>query len=101
MASSPRSESRFERVQAILNTVQGPTVPDYQGHRAFWLDYETLMSVELYGQRMIAPPPEGEAPSGGGGSCGCCTPAAPASGTAPATPDAEPADAAGLAHQPC
>lgn len=73
----------YERVKQILNDLQGNTVPDYQGYRAFWLDLDTLTSISIYGQRMIAPPlesgpypnltghaPEGAKPTATGG--GCC-----------------------------
>ena len=55
--------SRYERVKNMLNEAQGRAMPDYQGYRAFWLlPIDELLEVEIYGQRMIAPPWEGDAP---------------------------------------
>lgn len=72
----------YERVKQILNEIQGDTVPEYQGYRAFWLSLDTFKTAVLYGQKMIAPEQEEGAPSytghapEGGGAAGegrsCC-----------------------------
>ena len=56
-SSRKRSSGRYSEVITILNSIQGKTVPDYQGLKSFWLCHETFLSAELYGQRMIAPDP--------------------------------------------
>jgi len=63
-------QSRYERVKAILNAAQGEADPSYQGHTRFWeMPLERLLTLELYGIRMIAPKPSNE-PSGSS-ECGC------------------------------
>ncbi len=65
--------SGFARVKEILNNIQGETIPDYQGYRAFWLSIVTFQSVELYGQRMISPPDSDDAPDANApGPSSCC-----------------------------
>ncbi|MEM7257879.1 MAG: tyrosinase family protein [Pseudomonadota bacterium] len=61
----------FEDVKDLLNNLQGSTVPDYQGHRAFWQDYDTLLTASVYGQRLIAPDLNSTGKSANGKS-GCC-----------------------------
>jgi len=66
---------RYSEVKSILNSIQGKTVPDYQGLKAFWLDYGTFLSAVLYGQRMIAPGPHDDSGNASGsdhGSGSCC-----------------------------
>jgi tyrosinase len=56
--------SRYQRVKEILNRAQGSVCPSYQGYGKFWeLPLPEFLTVEIYGVRMIAPPP---APSGAG-----------------------------------
>ncbi|MCW5618327.1 MAG: tyrosinase family protein, partial [Nitrosomonas sp.] len=65
--------SRFQRVQQILDDAQGKCVPDYQGLGAFWRDLDTLVTAELYGQRLIAPEPgQPEQPPDQSGGKSCC-----------------------------
>ncbi len=71
-SSSKKPAGRFSEVKAILNSIQGKTVPDYQGLKAFWLDHDTLLSAVLYGQRMIAPGPEQAGDNGYGQASGSC-----------------------------
>lgn len=61
----------YERVKAILNTLQGSCVPNYQGLKAFWLDPDVFLNASLYGQKLIANPP-GYSEHGGGSGGGCC-----------------------------
>ena len=56
-SSRKRPSGRYSEVIAILNSIQGNTIPDYQGLKSFWLCHETFLNAELYGQRMIAPDP--------------------------------------------
>ncbi len=75
-SKSKQPAGRYSEVKSILNSIQGKTVPDYQGLKAFWLDYETFLSAVLYGQRMIAPGPHddsadtAESEDGSGSCCG-------------------------------
>ncbi len=74
-----KQPSRYERVVQILDAAQGDNIPDYQGNRAFWKDYDLLMHVRLYGQRMIAPGPHDHDHGHDHGSGSCCSTTAPAS----------------------
>ncbi|MGY3792079.1 tyrosinase family protein [uncultured Aquimarina sp.] len=55
MSGKKRKISQYESVKEILNSLQGKTVPSYQGLHAFWLDPEVFITASLYGQRLIAP----------------------------------------------
>lgn len=70
MARSKKNLSLYEQVKNILNTLQGKTVPSYQGLHAFWLDPETFITASLYGQRLIAPKEEEGGSENTGGCCG-------------------------------
>lgn len=74
-SKSKQPAGRYSEIKSILNSIQGKTVPDYQGLKAFWLDYDTLLSAVLYGQRMIAPGPNdgaGNTSDSSSGSGDCC-----------------------------
>jgi len=61
----------YDQVKSILNTLQGSTVPSYQGLHAFWLNPEVFLTASLYGQRLIADDPSTpKSSSDGGGCCG-------------------------------
>lgn len=72
-----KQQGRYSQVKSILNSAQGNTVPDYQGLGAFWMDYDTLLSADLYGNRLIAAAPEtlssGDKPQGSSSCCGSTT----------------------------
>lgn len=74
--SKNNSNGRFSEVKSILNSIQGKAVPDYQGLKAFWLDYDTLLEAVLYGQRIIAPetdhPDNKSAPDPDSDTNSCC-----------------------------
>ena len=55
MTSKKPEKSLYEQVITILNTLQGNTVPSYQGLYAFWLNPDVFLNASLYGQRLIAP----------------------------------------------
>mgnify|MGYP000111262295 CR=1 FL=1 len=55
ISSGKQLSGRYSEVIAILNRIQGKTVPDYQGLKSFWLCHQTFLTAELYGQQMIAP----------------------------------------------
>ncbi len=55
MSRKKRKLSLYDQVTDILNTLQGKTVPSYQGLHAFWLNPEVFLNASLYGQRLIAP----------------------------------------------
>lgn len=62
LSTDPRqeNESRYRRVQEILNQAAGTASPSYQGHERFWnLPYSEFLEVKVYGVRMIAHPPAG------------------------------------------
>lgn len=63
--------SRYQRVQKILDQAQGSCIPDYQGLGAFWRNYDTFLTAELYGRRLIAPAPgERSSPQAKKSCCG-------------------------------
>lgn len=71
--------SRYQRVVAILDAANNGSCASYDGKGQFWQDYDLLMTVEIYGVRMIAPPPSGPSPewyekedSDSKKSCGSC-----------------------------
>lgn len=68
----PLTSSGYDRVKQILNSVQGDSIPDYQGYRAFWESLDVFLTIELYGQRMIAPPDSGGGSVGPPDAKGCC-----------------------------
>jgi len=96
--------SRYQRVQAILDQAQGPSVPSYQGYGKFWeLPLPEFLAVKIYGVRMIAPatsatpfPPLPPSPSPAAPSC--CQAASPpppsaascCPGSSPTPPAAQP-----------
>ena len=53
----------------ILNKLQGDSVPNYLGMKAFWLNPDLFMSASRYGQKIIA---NKSGSSGHGGGKGCC-----------------------------
>ena len=55
MAIGKKQPSMYQEVVAILNALQGNTIPSYQGLNAFWLVPDVFLNAELYGQRLIAP----------------------------------------------
>ena len=55
MASKTNEKSLYEQVVSILDTLQGKTIPSYQGLYAFWQNPDTFLNASLYGQRLIAP----------------------------------------------
>lgn len=72
-SNDERSSQRFSEVKNILDSIQGNTIPDYQGLKAFWCKRSTFLKAVLYGQRMIAPGPchdEGHQNPATGGCCG-------------------------------
>jgi len=73
--NTPKPAVRYAEIKSILNNIQGKTVPDYQGLKAFWLDHDTFLSAVIYGQRMIAPDPNagsGDSSGPGATSGSCC-----------------------------
>ncbi|MBL4671242.1 MAG: tyrosinase family protein [Arenicella sp.] len=70
-----KRQGTFSQVSSILTSVQGNTVPDYQGLAAFWMDYDTLLSAKLYGNQLIAAAPDSktgddDGPQDSGSCCG-------------------------------
>ena len=68
-SSRKQSNGRFSEVITILNSIQGKTIPDYQGLKAFWLCHETFLNAELYGQRMIASGPNDDIENSSASEC--------------------------------
>ena len=65
--------TRYERVKQILDRAAKGATADYDGHPEFWnLPLPEFLDVEIYGIRMIAPPPPAAEPSA---SCCHTTPA--------------------------
>src|SRR5581483_2038586 len=49
--------TRYEQVKQILDRAAGQSAADYDGQGRFWhLPLAELLTVEVYGVRMIAPP---------------------------------------------
>jgi tyrosinase len=82
-AAQPQQQTRYQRVQQILDEAQGETCPSYQGYGPFWkLPLEQFLQVTIYGVPMIAPvgaapSAEGPPPAGDTGTeaHSCCHPA--------------------------
>ena len=70
MSPSKKSTSTYDQVVKILNSIQGKTVPNYQGLHAFWLNPEVFLNKSLYGQRLIAPKDGDVSENNSNGCCG-------------------------------
>jgi len=70
MPRKKKAQPLYEQVKDILNTLQGKTVPSYQGLHAFWLDPDTFKTAILFGQRLIAPKDGDSSSSESEGCCG-------------------------------
>lgn len=94
-SASASPESRYERVKRILNAAQGSVDPSYQGCHRFWeLPLPQFLAFELYGVRMIAPPPG--APASAAGGVGAPPPANSGCGCSASSADAGPPASSGL-----
>ena len=78
MASTKNQKAMYDQVVSILDTVQGNTIPSYQGLYAFWQNPEVFLNASLYGQRLIAPQ---DGLTTQTTASGCCGSSAPASNT--------------------
>ena len=53
------TQTRYERVQEILNQAAGESTADYSGYPRFWeLPLDRFLAVQIFGVRMIAPAEE-------------------------------------------
>ncbi|MCO6163487.1 tyrosinase family protein [Flavobacterium sp. NRK F7] len=75
MASTKNQKAMYDQVVSILDTVQGNTIPSYQGLYAFWQNPEVFLNASLYGQRLIAPQDGLTTQTTASGCCGSSAPA--------------------------
>jgi tyrosinase len=74
---APKILTRFDRIRQILDAAAGDSTSNYGGVGRPWrLTRDQLLTVEVYGVRMVAPAveePAAHAASGTGCGCGCAT----------------------------
>ena len=70
---APKILTRFDRVRQILDAAAGDSTSNYGGVGRPWrLTRDQLLTVEVYGVRMVAPAvEESAAPAASGTGCGC------------------------------